>query len=87
MARESQSPISFRLSAEDRQRVETVAAYRNQTVSDFLRSVVLEAADQIIRTEGQDKILRVLEETSTRMDQQRRELYRRAVLNVPSQGS
>lgn len=87
MARESQSPISFRLSAEDRQRVETVAAYRNQTVSDFLRSVVLEAADQIIRTEGQDKILRVLEETSTRMDQQRRELYRRAVLNVSSQGS
>jgi uncharacterized protein (DUF1778 family) len=79
MAKESPSPVSFRLSPEDRQRVETVAAYRNQTVSDFLRTVVLEAADEIIRTEGQDKILRVLEEHSTRMDRERQDLYRRAI--------
>lgn len=87
MAKESQSPVSFRLSAEDRQRVETVAAYLNQTVSDFLRTVVTQAADQIIRTEGEDKILRVLEESSTRMDRERREIYRRAMQKVPSQGS
>ena len=83
MAKDSLTPMSFRLSAEDRQRIETVAAYRNQTVSDFLRSVVLEAADQIINSEGQDKILRVLEETTSRMDKERRELFRRAVQGVP----
>lgn len=87
MAKESQSPVSFRLSAEARERVEIVAAYRNQTVSDFLRSVAIEAADQIIRSEGEDKILRALEESSARLERERLEVRRRAMQRVPSQGS
>lgn len=79
MPKEAASPVSFRLSADDRRLVETVAAFYNQTVSDFVRSVVLEAANEVVRTEGQDKILQVLEERSTRMDLQRQALYRQAV--------
>jgi uncharacterized protein (DUF1778 family) len=79
MAREAASPVSFRLNPDDRQLVETVAAYRNQTLSDFVRSVVIEAAETIVQAEGKDKILRALEESNDRLSEQRRELYRQAV--------
>ncbi len=79
MAKEAASPVSFRLSSEDRQLVETVAAYRNQTLSDFVRSVVVEFAESIVQAEGRDKILKSLEESNNKLSQQRRELYRQAV--------
>jgi uncharacterized protein (DUF1778 family) len=87
MAKESPSPMSFRLSPEDRRLVETVAAYRNQTVSDFVRSVVVEAANHVLSTEGHDKILKKLEESSARMSEERLELYQRAVDQVGSRRS
>jgi uncharacterized protein (DUF1778 family) len=79
MAKESPSPVSFRLSAADRQLVETVAAYHNQSLSDFLRSIVLQYANHVISTEGEDKILKALEESTTRLNDERREYYQRAV--------
>jgi len=79
MARESASPVSFRLSAEDRRLVETVAAFRNQTVSDFVRSVVIEVSETIIRTEGKDKILKALQESNSRLNNEKLALYRQAV--------
>ena len=82
MAKDSPSPMSFRLSPEDRRLVETVAAYKNQTVSDFVRSVVVEAANQVFASEGHDKILKKLEESSARMSEERLKLYQRAVEQV-----
>jgi uncharacterized protein (DUF1778 family) len=79
MAREAASPVSFRLSPEDRQLVETVAAYRNQTLSDFVRSVAVQAAETVVQIEGKDKILRALEESNSRFNEERRALYRRGV--------
>jgi uncharacterized protein (DUF1778 family) len=84
MVKESPSPVSFRLSPEDRRLVETVAAYRNQSVSDFLRTVVLEFANEVVRVEGQDKILKVLEESSSRLNDEKRDLYQRAVEHASS---
>lgn len=79
MAREAASPVSIRLSPEDRQLVATVAAYRNQTLSDFVRSVVIQAAETIVELEGRDKILRALEESNNRLNEQRRVLYRQGI--------
>ena len=79
MPREAASPVSFRLSPEDRQLVETVAAYRNQTLSDFVRSVAIQAAETIVQLEGRDKILRALEESNNRFNERRRALYRQGV--------
>lgn len=87
MAKESPSPLSFRLSAEDRWLVETVAAYRNQSVSDFLRSVILQFANQVIATEGEDKILKALEESSSRLNDEKLEYYQRAVEHANSRWS
>ena len=84
MAQESRSPVSFRLTADDRRLIETVAAYREQSVSDFLRSVVLEVAHHIVRTEGEDKILRKLRENSVRLSGEKHELYERAIGQVGS---
>ena len=84
MAKESPSPMSFRLTPEDRRLVETVAAYKNQTVSDFVRSVVIEAANQVFNSEGHDKILKKLEESSARMAEERLESYQRAAEQVGS---
>jgi len=79
MARESASPVSFRLSPDDRRLVETVAAYRRQTVSDFVRSVVLEVSETIVRAEGRDKILRSLQDSNSRLNQEKLELYQLGV--------
>lgn len=79
MARESASPVSFRLSPDDRRLVETVAAYRHQTLSDFVRSVVVEVSETIVRTEGRDKILKVLAESNKRLNQEKLDLYEQAV--------
>ena len=79
MPRETASPVSFRLSAEDRQLVEAVAAYRDQSLSDFVRSVVLEAAATLVRTTGRDEILRSLRESNRRLNKEKLDLYERGV--------
>ncbi len=79
MAKETPSPVSFRLSPEDRALVETVAAYRHQTVSDFVRSVVVSYANHVVQTEGRDKILRTLAEANDRLKEERLEVWAQAV--------
>lgn len=79
MARESSTPLCFRLTTQDRRLVETVAAYRGQTLSDYVREVVLERSDQIVRSEGSDKILRALEESNSRLNEEKLELYQQAI--------
>jgi len=82
MPGETASPVSFRLSAEDRRLVEAVAAYRGQSLSDFVRSVVLEAAATVVRTTGRDEILRSLQESNHRLSREKLDLYERGVDHV-----
>jgi uncharacterized protein (DUF1778 family) len=84
MAKDSPSPVSFRLSPDDRRLVETVAAYKGQSLSDFVRTVVLEAAKHVVSSDGEDKILKALEESSERMSEQRKALYQRGIGHVGS---
>ncbi|WP_214401815.1 hypothetical protein [Pseudonocardia lacus] len=79
MPRESSSPLCFRLSVQDRRLVETVAAFRGQTLSDYVREIVIEKSAAIVQTEGRDKILRVLQETGNRSTEEQRERYEQGV--------
>jgi uncharacterized protein (DUF1778 family) len=79
MPRESSTPLCFRLSVEDRRLVETVAAYRRQTVSDYVRELVLDKSEEIVRSEGSDKILKALDEANSRLREEQSELYRQAI--------
>ncbi len=79
MPRESSTPLCFRLSAQDRRLVETVAAFRGQTLSDYVREVVLDRSEAIVQTEGSDKILRALAETNSRLNSEKLELYQQAI--------
>jgi uncharacterized protein (DUF1778 family) len=69
------SPLCFRLNAEDRQLVEMVAAYMGQTVSDFIRTIVVGAASRVVADHGGDKIVRELHERNQRMSDERRQLF------------
>lgn len=82
MAREPSTPLCFRLSADDRRLVETVAAYRSQTVSDYVRELVLERSEEIVQSEGRDKILKALAEANTRLRDEKYELYQQAIRPV-----
>lgn len=79
MPRESSTPLCFRLTAEDRRLVETVAAYRRQTVSDYVRELVLDKSEEIVQSEGSDKILKALEEANSRLRDEKLELYQQAI--------
>jgi len=79
MPRDSASPVSFRLSAEDRRLIEMVAAYHDQSVSDFIRRVVVESARAVLEREGPDKVLEVVRESNSRLNEQRLELYQQAL--------
>jgi uncharacterized protein (DUF1778 family) len=61
MAKES-SPLCFRVTSEERRLVETVAAFLDQTVSEFARSALIEAASKIVEAEGPDKIVQKIDE-------------------------
>jgi uncharacterized protein (DUF1778 family) len=87
MPRESSTPLCFRLSVEDRRLVETVAAYRKQTVSDYVRELVLDRSDEIVRSEGSDKILQALEESNSRLREEKLELYQRAIRPVSARNA
>lgn len=71
MAKET-SPLSVRLTAEERRLIEMVAVYSNRSVSDFVRSVAREAAAAIVREEGADKIVQVIEERNEKLGEERR---------------
>lgn len=75
MSRDSSSPLCFRLSVQDRRLVETVAAFRGQTLSDYVREIVVERSAAIVQAEGRDKILRALQESNSRFSQEKRDLY------------
>lgn len=78
MAKDSASPVSFRLSAEDRRLVEMVAAYHELSVSDFIRRAVVQSARAVLEQEGADKVLEVVRESNSRLNEQRLELYQQA---------
>jgi uncharacterized protein (DUF1778 family) len=69
------SPVCFRLAPEQRRIIEVVAAYTNQSVSDFLRQSALTMAAAIVDEHGMDKILQALDEEN--------EQNRRALLEMP----
>jgi uncharacterized protein (DUF1778 family) len=72
------SPLCFRLSPDDRRLIETVAAYTEQSVSDFVRSVVINAAAKILRDQGVDKIVQTIEERNERMSEEKRRAFEAA---------
>ncbi len=82
MPRESSTPLCFRLTTQDRRLVETVAAFRGQTLSDYVREVVLERSTKIVESEGSDKILRAIEESNSRLSEERLALYEGAIGQV-----
>jgi uncharacterized protein (DUF1778 family) len=53
----SDSTICFRVPAKDRSLLEAVAHYTDQTLSDFARSNLIEAADAIIKTVGATAVM------------------------------
>jgi uncharacterized protein (DUF1778 family) len=73
------SPLCFRLSRDDRRLIETVAAYVDQTVSDFVRTVAIDAAAKILQDHGAAKIVRTLEERNEKMSEARRRAFESAV--------
>jgi uncharacterized protein (DUF1778 family) len=79
MPRDSASPVSFRLSAEDRRLVEIVSAFYELSLSDFIRQVVVEAARDVLEREGPDKVLEVVRESNSRLAEQRLQLFRETV--------
>ena len=79
MPRESVSPVSFRLSAEDRRLVEIVAAYYELSLSDFIRRAVVDAARDVLDREGADKVLEVIRESNSRLAEQRIQLFKQTV--------
>jgi uncharacterized protein (DUF1778 family) len=72
------SPLCFRLSRDDRRLIETVAAYSDQSVSDFVRSVAVDAAAQIVHDEGIDKIVHTIAERNERMSEEKRRAFEAA---------
>jgi uncharacterized protein (DUF1778 family) len=78
MAKET-SPVCFRLAPDQRRIIEVVAAYTNQSVSDFLRQSALSMATAIIEENGIDKIMQALDEEN--------EQNRRALLEVQQSSS
>jgi len=73
------SPVCFRLAPEQRRVIEVVAAYLNQSVSDFLRQSALAMAESIVKDNGMDKILQALDEEN--------EQNRRALLELQRSSS
>jgi uncharacterized protein (DUF1778 family) len=56
------SPLSFRVAPEERDLIETVAAFLNMTVSDFARQVLRDTAVKITEDVGMDKMLAAIAE-------------------------
>lgn len=69
------SPVCFRLTPEDRQLVEMVAAYMEQSMSTFLRTVVVGTASQIVAEHGGEKIVQELHERNERMGEEQRRAF------------
>lgn len=78
MPGDSASPMSFRLSPEDRRLVEMVAAARGVSTSEFTRRMVVGGARAILEQEGAEKLLEAIRESNSRLNQQRIELYQQA---------
>lgn len=73
------SPVCFRLSPEDRQLVEMVAAYQGESVSTFVRGVVLTAAARIVDENGGEKIVQELHERNEQVGEERRRTHEETV--------
>jgi uncharacterized protein (DUF1778 family) len=81
------SPMSFRLSSEDRRLVELVAAAKGLTTSEFTRQMVVGGARAIYEREGPDKLLAAVRESNDRLVQQRMELFEQITEHVSAKAS
>jgi Protein of unknown function (DUF1778) len=72
------SPLCFRLSPGDRQLIETVAAFTDQSVSDFVRTIAVDAAAAIVREHGIEKIVHTIAERNDRMGEEKRRAFEAA---------
>jgi uncharacterized protein (DUF1778 family) len=81
------SPLCFRLSPDDRRLVEMVAAYMGQSVSDFIRSIVVGAASRVVADHGPDKIVRELDERNQKMSDERRQVFEETARRASSRAT
>lgn len=72
------SPLCFRLSRDDRQLIETVATFTDQSVSDFVRTIAVDAAATIVREHGIEKIVHTIAERNERMSEEKRQAFEAA---------
>lgn len=72
------SPLSVRLTQEERRLIEMVAVYSGRSVSEFVRSVAVDSAASIVRDHGADKIVQTIEERNDELSQQRRSAFEAA---------
>lgn len=86
MPRDSASPMSFRLSPEDRRLVELVAAARGLTTSEFTRRMVVGGARAILEQEGAERLLEAVHKSNVELNQQRIELYQQAAEHATNAG-
>lgn len=79
----SASPLSVRMSEDERRLLDTVAVYLGRSVSDFVRQMAVDGAAAIVRDHGGvEKILQVINEQNERMsEEQRRSLEATAHLH------
>jgi uncharacterized protein (DUF1778 family) len=70
------SPLCFRINADDRRLLEAVAAFGEQSVSEFVREAALRTAQTIVDKQGADTILRALLENNDRLAAQQKDVYR-----------
>lgn len=79
----SASPLSVRMSEDERRLLDAVAVYLGSSVSEFVRRMAVDGAAAIVRDHGGvDKILQVINERNERMsEEQRRSLEAAAHLH------
>lgn len=69
----SSSPLSVRMTDEERRLLDAVAVYLGTSVSEFVRRMAVDGAAAIIRDQGGvDKILQVIDERNQRMSEEQR---------------
>ncbi len=73
------SPVCFRLPSEDRQLLELVAEYQGQSISTFVREIVMSAARRIVDETGGEKIVQELDERNEQLAEEQREAREKAL--------
>ena len=72
------SPLCVRFSPEERQLIELLALYRDETKSEFVRKVVVAASNRIVETKGIDKIVQAVDDRNAEQSRRRAEAAQHA---------